>query len=119
MKSILRSINKIDEFRWMTLSYLISVIYIAVVYLISFLIPILKKVISEYEQIGSGKSISIISSISSVPFSAILGYLLFYDSHVANIKDIGVIIGIYVGYFVLGFLAMTLWYDYANKSSGA
>jgi hypothetical protein len=100
MKSILRSINKIDEFRWMIGTYLISIIFISFVYLIGFLIPILKKVITEYEQTGTWKSISIISSISSVPFSTMFGYFLFYDSPPESVKDLCLIIGIYAGYSI-------------------
>lgn len=117
MRNILRSINKIDEFRWMVGTYLISIIYISFVYLIGFFIPILKKLIAEYEQTGTWRSISIVSSISSIPFSTMFCYFLFYDSPPESVKDLFLIIGIYAGYFVFGFFAMTLWYDYSNKSS--
>jgi hypothetical protein len=118
MRNILRSINQIDEFRWMVFSYLVSIIYISFVYLLGFLIPILREQIAEYEQMGTWKSISIISSITSVPFSVMFGYIFFYDSPPKYLKDLCLIIGIYAGYFVFGFFAMTLWYDYLNKSAG-
>ena len=116
MRSILNSVKKIDDFRWIIGTYLISIIYISVVYIIGLIIPKFKKVITEYEQTGSGKSISTISMISSIPFTALFGYIYLYMASSVIIKEYFLIGGMYIGYFVFGFFAMTLWYDYVNKA---
>lgn len=116
MRSILNSINKVDDFRWIIGTYLVSIIYISVVYTIGLIIPKFKKVITEYEQTGSGKSISTISMISSILFTVLFGYIYLYMASSVTIKDYFLIGGMYIGYFIFGFFAMTLWYDYVNKA---
>lgn len=116
MRSI-NSINKIDELRWTVGSYLITIIYIAFVYLLGFIVPALKKAIIDYERTGSAKSISMISSVSSVLFTVLFVFFLFEESSPASIKKMLLTIGIYAGCFIFGFLAMTLWYDDMHKTS--
>jgi hypothetical protein len=50
-------------------AYVWTKIYIAPVYLISFLVPYLKSTIKNYEKLGDRKSIFLISSISGLLFS--------------------------------------------------
>ena len=77
-------------------------IYIAPVYLISFLVPKLKRTIKNYENLGDRRSIFLISSISGLLFSCVFYY----------IGDQLAVGGLAFVYFALFYLGSLLWGTY-------
>lgn len=103
-------INSYWELNFKFYAYLVGNLYRAPCYLIGFIIPPFRKVVQEYETNGTTRTISIISFISGSLFYGCINIL--FPDFATSIH--GKILW-YAGYFVWGFFALLLLYDFKNK----
>ncbi len=102
------------EIQFRLYAYAIGYSYLFIVYLLSFPIPPLKRVLRNFENGGGNYSIAIISLISgSLLFS--LFVLIISADRVSN-TSLLVYVGMYFGYFIWGYFALFLLLDYRSKA---
>jgi hypothetical protein len=103
-------INSYWELNFKFFAYLVGNLYLAPCYAIGFIIPPFKKIINEYESNGNTKAISFISLISGGLIYGCIEVLV--PDFTSSIYEM---ILWYVGYFVFGFFALFLQYDFKQK----
>jgi len=94
-------------------AYVVGYFYMAAPYILGFIIPPLKKTLSNYELFGNIKSISILSFISgTLWFSTMLLALLNDPTWEFSICEL---VFWYVGYFFWGYFALFLLADFKKR----
>jgi hypothetical protein len=77
------------------------------------IIPPLKRIVNEYEKVGTAKSMRIISIISATFFFLIFYYLTNYDPE--PVFGPVALFFWYFGYILWGYFALFLLHDYRQK----
>jgi hypothetical protein len=110
----LLSIRKGLEFNWKGFSYTIGYALYAFAFFISFVIPPLKAVTSEYATKGTQKSAMIIGLIGTTPLVGIYMWIA-YGSMPPSLVEWTKSLGLFIVWFVLGYLAL---YSLGNYRKG-
>ncbi len=95
-------------------AYVVGYCYLAFMYLLSPIIPPLKKVINNFDNGGIKNSTAIISLISGSILFLLFVYIVKLDPDF-NISLLGMF-GMYIGYFIWGYFALFLLADYRLKA---
>ena len=94
-------------------AYAVGYAYIALTYIPALIIPPLKRIVNDYEKVGTTKSMRIISIISGTFFFIIFNYLTSYDSE--PVFGPVALFFWYLGYILWGYFALFLLHDYRQK----
>ncbi len=107
-------LNTYIDIQFRLYAYIIGYVYLALPYLLSFIIPPLKSVIYNFEEKGSKLSIFIISLISGSALFYVI--IILYDDVISfsETSSLG-LVGWYIGYFIWGYFALFLLADYRLK----
>ena len=95
-------------------AYMWTKIYIAPIYLISFIVPYLKRTIEDYENIGNKKPIILISSISSFLLS--VGFYFLANQLAGEELAIYYLVFFYLGIFLWGVYWLFMQSDYQRNT---
>ena len=106
-------IQKYIEINFIFYAYSVGYLYLAVIYLPSFLIRPLKRYLSEYERIGTNRSAFIISVISGTVIYLCFLFLVGLDPILGF--SAFVLVLWFIGYVLWGYFALFLLADYKKK----
>ena len=106
-------IQKYIEINFIFYAYSVGYLYLAVIYLPSFLIRPLKRYLSEYERIGTNRSAFIISVISGIVIYLCFLFLVGLDP-ISGFSAFVLVLW-FIGYVLWGYFALFLLADYKKK----
>ncbi len=113
MNVISTIIQKYIEINFIFYAYAVGYLYLAIIYLPSFLIQPLKKKLIEYERIGTNKSAFIISLISGTVLYLCFLFLVGLDP-ITGFSPLILVLW-FIGYVLWGYFALFLLADYKKK----
>jgi hypothetical protein len=99
---------------WKVYSYGIGHILLAIVFVLSFIVPPLKKVINEYESQATFKSIMLINFVSMTVLTIIFQVIDAYASPISPRKWL-TFLSLYMVNLIFGYLALFFLADYRRR----
>ena len=99
-------LNKYAEINFKIVVYPVGYVYLAIIYILSFALPFLKRILMDFEKRGSNKSLLTISIISG----SIL-WIPIYLSRIDNDLRSFTLIIWFIGNIVLGYFVLMLLFD--------
>ena len=95
-------------------AYAVGYAYIALTYIPALIIPPLKRIVNEYEKVGTTKSMRIISLISGTVLFSFFYYLTSFDPE--PVFGPVALFFWYLGYILWSYFALFLLHDYRQKN---